>query len=56
MTLTDSKASVPAPAGTVSLTGEDDADTKNVKENEYRGTFDGAPGTFTCTSTNDGWM
>ena len=54
VTLTDSRASVPAPAGTVSLTGVDAAATENVKENQYRGTFDGAPGTFTCIGGADG--
>ena len=49
--LTDSRASVPAPAGTVRLTGVDDEVTKDVKENEYSCTFEGAEGTFTCTET-----
>ena len=51
-TLTDSRVTVPSPGGTVSLIGADDADTEDVKENEYSGTFDGAPGTFTCTEAN----
>ena len=46
--LTDSRVTVPAPSGSVTLMGDDD-DTEDVKENEYSGTFDGAEGTFTCT-------
>ena len=43
-TLTDSRVTVPSPNGTVSLTGEDDAETEDVKENEYSGTFDRCAG------------
>ena len=46
--LTDSRVAVPAPSGSVTLMGDNEA-TEDVKENEYRGTFDGAEGTFTCT-------
>ena len=41
--------STPTGAGTVTLVGLDEEDTEDVKENEFRGTFDGAMGTFTCT-------
>ena len=46
--LTDPRVTVPAPSGSVDLMG-DNADTKDVNENDYSGTFDGASGTFTCT-------
>ena len=48
--LTDSRVDLPAPSGSVTLMG-DIATTKDVKENEYRGTFDGAEGKFTCIGT-----
>ena len=50
--LTDSRVAVPAPSGSVTLMGDIEA-TEDVKENEYRGTFDGAEGTFTCIGTVD---
>jgi hypothetical protein len=53
-TLTDSRVTVPAPDGTATLVGEDDDETKDMKENEYQGTFDGAEGTFTCTGGASG--
>ena len=46
--LTDSRVVVPGPDGSVTLESDDD-ETADVMENEYRGTFDGAMGTFTCT-------
>ena len=54
VTLTDSRVTLPAPNGMTTLVGEDDADTEDMKENEYPGTFDGAMGTFTCTGGGGG--
>ncbi len=45
--------STPTGSGSVTLVGEDDLETEDVKENEFRGTFDDAMGKFTCT-TDDG--
>ena len=50
--LKDSRVTVPAPDGSVTLMS-DDTGTDDVNENEYSGTFDGADGTFTCTNTGD---
>ena len=51
--LTDSRVTVPAPSGSVTLLS-DDENTDDVKENRYAGTFDGATGTFTCTAASGG--
>ena len=38
--------------GSVTLVGVDKEDTEDVKENEFRGSYDGAMGTYTCTEAN----